>query len=436
MTADSFIQQVLHQQGDHHIARFGEFELRSAFQPIISLIHHRAIGYEGLVRPFHRGHATAPKHFFDFLLDQNADLDKIDRICRHLHLLNAADSLAPSAWLFLNVDNRTITSDLRAPEQVCRTVEDLGYRPENIVLEILEKNIADPRKLASFVSHYKSMGFKVALDDFGAGESNFERIAMIQPSLVKLDRTIIHDSAQRQNGLNVLKKVVSLLREMGCMVLIEGIESEQQALFAMETEADLVQGFYYAQPALDYPREDEAGLKRELKKLSLLQRHNARIREENNAKLLDQLHAVFRAALNNAADRDNELPHLDFPVGHVQRFYVLDHQGFQVGNTWQNPRHENIGDHAFHPLKKCDGACWSRRDFFIEAVKSSGSVYTSEPYLSLPEETLSITFSGTYINADGVMRVLCMDVDAEALNKLIASGEQVETLPSGNQSRS
>ncbi|MCB1615979.1 MAG: EAL domain-containing protein [Pseudomonadales bacterium] len=424
MTADSFINKVIQKNGEIYTACFGEFELHSAYQPIVSLIHHRAIGFEGLVRPFHRGKASAPRHFFDFLLDQDADLGKIDRICRNLHLKNASGVIAPSSWLFLNVDNRTITADLRAPEEICNTVNALGFRPENIVLEILEKNIADPVQLSGFVAHYKSMGFKVAVDDFGAGESNFERIATIHPSIVKLDRSIIHDTSQRQNGLNILKKVVSLLREMGCMVLIEGVETEQHALFALETEADLVQGFYFSQPSLDKPEEDEANTRRELKKLSLLQRYNARIRQENNDKALNELHTVFRWALSKAAINDSDIPDFMFPVSHVQRFYVLDHQGFQVGNTWQNPKHELLGDHEFHPLKKCDGACWSRRDFFVEAIKASGTVYSSEPYLSLPEETLSITFSATYINAKGLLRVLCMDVDAEALNKLIARGEK------------
>jgi len=400
-----------------YTAKVDEFELHSAFQPIVSLIHHRPVGYEGLIRPYHNGESISPEKLFKALAG-NAFASELDRICRTLHLLNGSLSIGAHAhgWLFLNIDERSIQEDFYSPKEVVKGLKSMGFNPQNLVLEILEKNIEDQDRLANFVQHYKEVGFKIALDDFGAGESNLERIHAIRPSIVKLDRSIIQDLASGYNGVNILKRVISLIREMGSMVLVEGVETEEQALLVMETEADLVQGFYFSKPVIGKPPEDQGEAKRQIKKLSLLQKSVSRKRMDYRDRLENELKGVFELAVEQGSSGESAIAKQLFQHKHILRFFTLDHQGYQVGHTFSNPNIKHT-DTQYHPLKKDDGACWTRRDFFFEAIRKPGEIYISSPYLSLPEETLSVTISSTFQDKNGRLRILCVDVDANAMHK-------------------
>ena len=116
-------------------------------------------------------------------------------------------------------------------------------------------------------------------------------------------------------------------------------------------------------------------------------------------------------------DSEGAIARILFQRKHILRFYVLDHQGYQISNTYSNPNLRVI-DTTYHPLQKMEGASWSRRDFFFEAIRNPGITFFSAPYLSLPEETLCITLSSTFKDSKGFMRILCVDVDANALDKM------------------
>lgn len=409
----------IEKKGAFYTATVDEFELHSAFQPIISLTHHRTIGYECLVRPYYHGEGTSADKLFKSL-GRNAYAAELDRTCRTLHLMNAGLAVPPGesiGWLFINVDANTITEDFYSPLEIRKALEPVGFQPHEIVLEILEKNIEDTQRLARFVQHYKEMGFKIALDDFGAGESNFERIHTIHPTIVKLDRSMLHHLSETTNGGNILKRVVALLREMGSMLLVEGIETEEQAMMVMDTDADLVQGFYFCKPVIGSPPRDQGEAKRQIKKLSLLQKSAARKRIEYRDRLESQLREIFEKAVAAGAQGEKAVADILFQRKHMLRFYTLDHQGYQVGDTVPNPNLRQV-DTSYHPLKKMSGANWARRDFFFEAIRHPGITYFSSPYLSLPEETLSITLSSTFKDHQGMLRILCVDVDANALEKM------------------
>lgn len=86
--------------------RFQNLVLHSHFQPIISLVHHRVVGYEGLVRPRDSGgQPVAPDVLFD-TLESDDDIVFLDRLARNIHVRNFADAGLDQPWLFLNVNAR------------------------------------------------------------------------------------------------------------------------------------------------------------------------------------------------------------------------------------------------------------------------------------------------------------------------------------------
>ena len=94
-------------------------------------------------------------------------------------------------------------------------------------------------------------GFLVAVDDFGAGHSNLDRLLTLRPDIVKLDRSLIH-AHQPDLRESVMPKLVSLLHEAGMLVVAEGIETEEDLLLAARSGVDFVQGFLFGQPGPGY----------------------------------------------------------------------------------------------------------------------------------------------------------------------------------------
>jgi EAL domain-containing protein (putative c-di-GMP-specific phosphodiesterase class I) len=99
------------------------------------------------------------------------------------------------------------------------------------------------------------MGASIAMDDFGIGRSNFDRIVSLRPDLVKIDRSVLIDAVGDVKARRMLPAVIELLHEAGAEVAIEGIETASEALIAMEAGADHLQGYYFAKPAAVLPEE-------------------------------------------------------------------------------------------------------------------------------------------------------------------------------------
>ncbi|WP_175764224.1 EAL domain-containing protein, partial [Burkholderia ambifaria] len=155
---------------------------------------------------------------------------------------------AEREWLFLNVHPGVLTDPFQAAALLAN-LKRLDISPRRVVLEVLEQRADDLDRLADAVHDFREHGFLIALDDFGAGHSNIERIWQLNPDIVKLDRIMLSHAQHRSGQLAILHGLVTLLHEAGKLVLIEGIETEHDAQVALACEADFVQGYFFGRPA-------------------------------------------------------------------------------------------------------------------------------------------------------------------------------------------
>jgi EAL domain-containing protein (putative c-di-GMP-specific phosphodiesterase class I) len=244
---------------DRYSVEHGEWTLSSVFQPVFSLSHMRAVGYEGLLRAHDMlDRVVSPLDVFGQAARVGEAL-QVDRLSQALHLENFKMLGAQTEWLFLNVHPGALTEPYHAAALLAN-LKRLKIEPRRVVLEVLEQRAEDIERLAEAVQQFREHGFLIALDDFGAGHSNIERIWQLDPDLVKLDRVMLshaghnvhaataRSSKQRRNMEAVLSGIVSLLHEAGKLVLIEGVETEHEAQLALASGADFVQGFFFARP--------------------------------------------------------------------------------------------------------------------------------------------------------------------------------------------
>lgn len=402
------IETFLALNGRHSVARFNDICLRSYYQPIYSLVHQRAVGFEALVRPSHiNGDSIMPTDLFAMAKNLE-DTVFLDRLCRALHVRNFVSQADDTSWLFLNVDPLVTTHGRQFGAFFKQLLARHHIPPHRVVIEILEGKIEDEASLAESIRYYRDMGCLVAIDDFGVGQSNFDRIWRIAPHIVKLDRSIIVQAANNTTARRVLPSLVSVIHEAGSMVLIEGVETEEQALLAMQADVDFVQGYYFSPPRETLAELHHPGIG---KLFDRFRESNQQEEMATSRSLNRYTDIFFDAAVNilgGAAIPVALNPFLQ--LDQVKRCYLLDDRGMQVGSNYSSHLQHTETDARFNPLNDARNAIWIRRRYFQNAIDEPGRVHISKPYLSITGGNLCVTLSIATYHGDK-LGVLCGDID-------------------------
>lgn len=378
------------------IGVLGDIELKSEYQVVISPALQRSVGMEARLLA-QRGQSLEPIETIVAHMD-GKEIADLDRLALAVHMRNAPPLPQGNEWLFLPLHPQTIRQRLFSPEKALRELAALDVSPARIVLEIADSAKLSDAELQDFVGVYRDCGFRIALDDFGAGASNFDRVLALQPDIVRLDPSLIRNAAQSPRAARLFPHMVSLLRESGSLALVDGIGSEAEARIAIDADAELLQGDWFAPasrelPSIEVIRDKAATLMTVAK--GLPDRVELRMRSR------------FMAVWNAYRDgRDMEEIVREIPDAEITRVYVIDSQGFQIGDTV-------LTAHALrgrnHPLSDARGACWTRRHYFRNAMEQPGRVQITRPYLSLTEQRLCVTFSCVVMRPGLGQVVLCMD---------------------------
>lgn len=395
---------------DEVIGHYKDLRLMSHFQPIFSLVHKRPVGYEALLRTQNQaGNNIPPLELFHMDRDEEETVF-LDRLCRNLHLRNFLPAADDTSWIFLNINPQVTVGGKRYGPYFGELLERYQIPPHRIVVEILEANIHDESLLAEAVDYYKNLGCLVAIDDFGAGHSNFDRIWRLSPQIVKLDRSMIAQAAHNISVRRVLPNLVSLLHESGSLALMEGIETEQEALIAMDSGIDFVQGYYFGKPKKSLPgRDQEAEVLPQL--CDRFKNFTQQISEKYHTELQDYLNKFLLAAgkISNGASAESACFEL-LNKPKAERCYLLNQEGKQLGANLVSPLRNTRDDPRFIPLADARDAIWSRRPYFRRAISNPGEVQISRPYLSIAGANMCVTLS-LMLNSGQSKQVLCCDLD-------------------------
>ena len=392
----------------------GRLELSSAFQPIFSPAHRRAVGYEGLIRARDkRGRIVPPLELFSEVPVGETRI-LLDRQCRSLHVSNFTRFADERSWLFLNIDPYVAIEGRNFGSFFAGMLRESGLAPHRVAVELIESPLADEGKLAAAMEYYRELGCVIVLDDFGAGHSNFDRIWRLNPDIVKIDREMTRRVTVEPLARRMFAGIVSVLHEAGALVCVEGIETEDEALCATDANADLVQGHYFASPATGLVEE---GCARDT---------FARLFAGFRAEVLEmqaQRHAKLEPYFSGLATAAGALASgVGLPAAaaaliaqpYTQRCYLIGGDGLQLGANLEAERNASARDPRLEPMRPTAGTNWQNKPYFRRAIASPGAIQVTRPYLSVTGPKLCVTLSIAYTRKGGT-EVVCADLDYEAL---------------------
>jgi len=217
-----------------------------AYQPIVRAATGSLFGYEALLR------SDDPA-----LPDPSAFLDAAERLGRVYDVGRAVrrkasqsmDHLPSPALLFVNLhaielDDETLTCP-SAP---------LTAIASRVVLEITERaSLESIDDVPSRVARLRELGFRIAIDDLGAGYSGLTSVARLEPEFVKLDMSLVRDVHKSPVKRKLVRSMTTLFKDMGITVVAEGIEVIEEKDTLVELGCDLLQGYLVARPARTFP---------------------------------------------------------------------------------------------------------------------------------------------------------------------------------------
>jgi EAL domain-containing protein (putative c-di-GMP-specific phosphodiesterase class I) len=163
--------------------------------------------------------------------------------------IREAARLPPSVTVFINFSPAMMSDAESALETTVSAIAAAGLEPERFVFEVIEADrIENASHLKAVLDAYRKSGFRVALDDLGAGWSTLNLVHRLRPDFIKLDRDLIREvNVDRVKDL-IASKLLEIGNGLGIRTIVEGVETPQELQWARARGADFVQGFLIAKP--------------------------------------------------------------------------------------------------------------------------------------------------------------------------------------------
>lgn len=235
-TTEALLDSVIRQQ-----------DITVHFQPIVHLQTRQIYGYEGLVRGPVNTVLHAPTRLFE-AATRTGRLAELDLLCRRV-VINRFAQLNLPGRLFINVDPYSLMHEDFIEGLTLEFVEEARLNPSQLIIELTETHpVDDVQLMQQAMIHYRKMGFRVALDDLGAGYSGLKLWSEIRPDIVKIDRHFIQGVDQDRTKQQFVSTILKTATALGCRVITEGVETEGEYATLRKIGVEMLQGYYFCRP--------------------------------------------------------------------------------------------------------------------------------------------------------------------------------------------
>ncbi|EQG31815.1 diguanylate cyclase domain protein [Clostridioides difficile DA00129] len=221
------------------------------YQPKFSLVTGEMIGSEALIRWNHPEHGFISPAVFIPIAEKSKLILKIGRFVFE-RVCNDLSEWKKQGKKIVPVSVNLSRVELYQPDIVKfinKTIQMYNISSDFIEIEITETvAINELNILKNVLNELRKHGFSISMDDFGTGYSSISCLRDMPIDILKLDKSFLGGIEHDERSRNIAKSIVSLAKSLDLVVIIEGVESKEQAELMKQFGCDLVQGFYFARP--------------------------------------------------------------------------------------------------------------------------------------------------------------------------------------------
>lgn len=234
-----------------------EFEMY--LQPKYNPVSQKIVGAEALVRWISPTEGIISPGRFIPIFEENGFITRLDD-----YMISAVAKLQSERKIHgkklipvsVNVSRANFTRENLA-QHVCQLVDGYGADHSCIELELTESAFFDDKTvLQRILNQLKGFGFRVSMDDFGAGYSSLNSLKDLPIDVLKLDMEFFRGEDKEKRGEIVVTEAIRLAKNLDMETVAEGIERKEQVEFLAGLGCDMIQGFYFAKP-MPLPEFDE-----------------------------------------------------------------------------------------------------------------------------------------------------------------------------------
>jgi len=333
------------------------------FQPIISVASGRIVGYEALARQYdNQGNVVSAGAIFSSTETPVEQLRELDREVRWMALQKFSQLEDKSCYLTINISAAWIdyisnVNDLPTLDML----EKLQIDRSRIIIEITE-GAANIDKLKAVVKTYRQHGLKVAIDDYGSGYSQLERVIAINPDIIKIDMGLFQLAVKGGIASDAVQLLTRFGKRQGCRIVCEGVEKMDEFLFALECGAQYMQGFLFskAQPEFQSVETYQQHIT-SLRNKFLSRKLSSEQKKVQRFQAIEQLSYKLKEALQDDFNL-NELSTWGFEEQGILKFYLCNTEGTQISSDFNFQNNSWFSDPKKRELN------WSWRPYFYQSI--------------------------------------------------------------------
>lgn len=228
-------------------------KLTTLFQPILDVQHNETFGFEALNRPKTSTLFANPDAFYEFV-GQTKSVFSFECFCRNLSLQRYTERLnlelhKQNFTLFLNIHPNVLLDKNYHSGETLTQLKSLGIQPQQVVFELTERSaVTDFDEFSRVLSHYRSQGYRIAIDDVGSGYNSLKTLIYLKPEFIKIDRSLIQNIDVEIPQQQLLSVILNYAQQSETKVIAEGIERIEEFQYIKQVGVHYAQGYAIGRP--------------------------------------------------------------------------------------------------------------------------------------------------------------------------------------------
>lgn len=389
--------------------------LEVEFKPVVSVIKKSVIGFQAFSIGSKICDTIIPMNkLFEYANGDDIAIE-LDRLYREKAVEKFSEIYNKNKDMLLSINIRaSIITNYIGSGIIMELIKKFKINPQNVVLEIVEDRIEDVESIKKFINTYRNQGFLVSLGDIGYGLANLDKISYVEPDIIKISGAITENIDLDYYKQEVFKALVNLSKNIGALLIGDGIKTKEEALTILELGADMIEGPFLGRTS----NLDESFINRVLESVEILSQEYKKYMvdkiniEKNTHKLYENTinEIINELSVSSEDDFNDNLENAIKKNDTFECIYILDENGIQITDTFTDCKNMILQKALiFYPAKK--GTDHSLKKYYYILRNMGLNKYISEPYISLATGNLCITISSIFKDKNGKSYILCIDFD-------------------------